>query len=170
MDNFFERVLRNPQYYRQFKCGQSLITAFNCPMEARLMKTRFADLWTNYNYLFYVVDGQKIWHTARGTYDIGKDSCVFVRKGGFILEQLADIGFCVMLFFIPDEFICDTLHTKTKPLANYQQHFEPVMLIESNETLKGFFLSMGVLFYGNRRSRSFVAGTQVPGAYPEHRR
>ena len=44
MVNFFERILQHPQYYRQFNCGGSLITAFNCPMEARLMKTRFADL------------------------------------------------------------------------------------------------------------------------------
>jgi len=146
MMNFYDRVLQHPQYYRQFNCGNSLITAFNCPMEARLMKTRFADLWTQYNYLFYVIDGQKIWHTAKGSYDIQRDSCVFVRKGGFILEQLMDIGFCVILFFIPDDFICETLHTRSKPLLKYEQHFEPVMLLESNETLKGFFLSMSSYF------------------------
>jgi AraC-like DNA-binding protein len=146
MRDFFESVLEHPQYYRQFNCGKSLITAFNCPMEARLMKTRFADLWTRYNYLFYVVDGRKFWHTARGSYDIQKDSCVFVRKGGFILEQIADSGFCVMLFFIPDEFICETLQSLTRRLANYEQHFEPVMLIEASETLKGFFLSMTSYF------------------------
>jgi len=142
MNNFFERVLQHPQYYRQFQCGKSLITSFNCPMEARLMKTQFADLWTQYNYLFYVVDGQKTWHTAKESYAIGKDSVVFVRKGGFVLEQMADVGFCVMLFFIPDDFICETLHSRTRPLASYEQHFEPVMLLESSETLKGFFASM----------------------------
>jgi AraC-like DNA-binding protein len=146
MVNFFERVLQHPQYYRQFNCGKSLITAFNCPMEARLMKTRFADLWTQYNCLFYVIDGQKIWHTAKGSYDIQKDSCVFVRKGGFILEQLMDTGFCVILFFIPDDFICDTLHSKSKPLLKYELQYEPVMLLESSETLKGFFLSMSYYF------------------------
>ncbi|MDP4150645.1 MAG: AraC family transcriptional regulator [Bacteroidota bacterium] len=146
MVNFFERVLQHPQFYRQFNCGKSLITAFNCPMEARLMKTRFADLWTQYNYLFYVIDGQKTWHTAQGSYHIQKDSCVFVRKGGFILEQLADTGFCVVLFFIPDEFICDTLQIRSKPLINQDRHFEPVMLLDSSETLKGFFLSMSSYF------------------------
>ena len=146
MVNFFERVLQHPQYYRQFNCGKSLITAFNCPMEARLMKTRFADLWVQYNYLFYVIDGQKTWHTAKGSYNIQQGSCVFVRKGGFILEQFIDTGFCVMLFFIPDDFICDTLHTRSKPLVNYEQLFEPVMLLESSETLKGFFLSMSSYF------------------------
>ena len=152
MVNFFERVLQYPQYYRQFSCGQSLITAFNCPMETRLMKTRFADLWTEYNYLFYVIDGHKTWHTAKGHYHIQKDSCVFVRKGGFILEQFIDTGFCVMLFFIPDDFICDTLHSKSKPLVEYEQQFEPVMLLDSSETLKGFFLSMS----------SYFAETQEP--------
>ncbi|HXB09459.1 MAG TPA: AraC family transcriptional regulator [Puia sp.] len=142
MDNLFDRVLQHPQYYRQFQCGKSLITAFNCPMEARLMRTQFADLWTQYNYLFYVIDGRKTWHTAKGSYDIQKESCVFVRKGGFIMEQMLDSGFCVMLFFIPDEFICETLHSRTKPLLQYEQHFEPVMAIEASETLKGFFLSM----------------------------
>lgn len=150
MVNFFERVLQYPEYFRQFNCGQSLITAFNCPMEARLMKTKYSGLWTKYNYLFYVIDGRKIWHTARGAYDIQKDSCVFVRKGGAILEQFWDMGFCVLLFFIPDDFICDTLHSKTKPLAKYEQQFEPVMLIESNEILKSFFLSMSSYFNETR--------------------
>jgi len=142
MDNFLERILQHPQYYRQFQCGRSLITAFSCPMEARLMHTQFADLWTQYNYLFYVIDGRKTWHTARGSYEIKKDSCVFVRKGGFILEQIADTGFCVMLFFIPDEFICDTLQARSRPLTSHDQPFEPVMLLDSSETLKGFFQSM----------------------------
>ncbi len=146
MVNFYERVLQHPQYYRQFTCGQSLITAFNCPMEARLMKNRFADLWTEYNYLFYVIDGRKIWHTATGSYDIQKESCVFVRKGGFILEQFLDTGFCVVLFFIPDEFICQTLQTKSRPLLPAALHSEPVMLLNKSDTLAGFFHSMSSYF------------------------
>lgn len=146
MVNFLERVLQHPQYSRQFKCGNSLITAFNCPLEARMMKTQYAGLWTQHNYLFYVVDGRKIWHTARGSYDIQKDSCVFVRKGGSILEQFMDTGFCVILFFIPDDFISDTLYHRTKPLEQYEQQFEPVMRIECSDTLKSFFLSMSSYF------------------------
>jgi AraC-like DNA-binding protein len=150
MDNFLDRVLQTPQNYRQFQCGNSLITAFTCPMEARMLTTQFADLWTQYNYLFYVVDGQKTWHSARGSYHFQKDSCVFVRKGGFILEQIADTGFCVMLFFIPDEFICETLQTRTRPLGNYERSFEPVMMLQSSETLKGYFHSMFTYYYEQR--------------------
>ena len=148
MVNFYERVLQYPQYYRQFNCGQSLITAFNCPMEARLMKTRLADLWTQYNYLFYVVDGEKKWHTAKGSYLIQKDSCVFVRKGGFVLEQIMDAGFCVVLFFIPDDFIRETLQTKTKPLLKYEQEYEQLMMLDNSGNLATFFLSMSSYFAG----------------------
>ena len=150
MLDFFERVLQYPEYYRQFSCGESLITAFNCPAEARLMKTKYAALWTRYNSLFYVIEGRKIWHTAQGPYEIGQGTCVFVRKGGVILEQFWDTGFCVLFFFIPDEFICQTLQSRTKPLAQYQRQFEPVMPIESSETLKGFFLSMSAYFNETR--------------------
>lgn len=110
------------------------------------MKHRYSGLWTQHNYLFYVIDGRKIFHTPRGSYDIRKDTCVFVRNGGSILEQFMDIGFCLILFFIPDEFICETLNTKTRPLPKSDRDFEPVMLVETNEVLKSYFLSMSSYF------------------------
>lgn len=142
MVNFYDRVLQHPQYYRQFNCSDSLITVFNCPLEARLMKSRFADLWTQYNYLFYVIDGRKIWHTAEKSYDIGKETCVFVRKGAWIFENFINDGFCVVLFFIPDEFICNTLKTRAKPLPDRANSFEPVIVLDRSDTLSAFFHSI----------------------------
>jgi AraC-like DNA-binding protein len=146
MINFYESVLQHPHYYRQFNCNESLITAFNCPMEARLMKTKFAKLWTQYNYLFYVVDGRKIWHTAEGVYDIQKGSCIFIRKGAFVLEQLWDIGFCVVLFFIPDDFICHTLQAKLGSPQRSGLNHKQVISLETSQTLEAFFLSMSSYF------------------------
>jgi len=146
MVNFYESVLQHPNYYRQFNCNDTLITVFNCPLEARLMKTRFAELWTQYNYLFYVVDGRKIWHTAEGSYDIKKGSCIFVRKGAFVLEQLLDTGFCVVLFFIPDDFICNTLNTKFNAFNSTYQSHKQVISLETSDTLTAFFLSMSSYF------------------------
>src|ERR1700744_546539 len=146
MVNFYEKGLEHPNYYRQFNCNNTLITVFNCPLEARLMKTQFAKMWTQYNYLFYVVDGRKIWHTPEGSYDIGKDSCIFVRKGAFILEQIADSGFCVVLFFIPDDFICDTLKVKFKSQNKYDGDHKQVISLNTSETLAAFFISMSSYF------------------------
>jgi len=146
MVNFYERVLQQPNYYRQFNCSDSLITVFNCPLEARLMKSRFADLWSQYNYLFYVIEGRKIWHTAEKSYDIGKETCVFVRKGAWIFENFLDKGFCVVLFFIPDEFICNTLKTKSNPMDTTLRSIEPVMILDKSDTLSAFFLSVSSYF------------------------
>lgn len=146
MVNFYEKVLQNPAHYRQFNCSDSLITVFNCPLEASLMKTRFADLWSQYNYLFYVINGRKIWHTAHKVYDIEKNTCVFVRKGAWIFENFIDRGFCVVLFFIPDEFISNTLKEKSKPLTTNTTKFEQVMILDQSEPLSAFFLSISSYF------------------------
>jgi len=146
MVNFVESVLKYPEYTRQFNCGDSLITAFNCPLEARLMQNRFTDLWSQHNYIFYVIDGRKIWHTAQGSYDLQKGSCVFVPKGASIIEQFFDIGFCLVLFFIPDEFICETLKTKSVPISTKEKKYDPVIMVDTSETLEAFFLSMSSYF------------------------
>ncbi len=146
MVNFIESVLKYPDYTRQFNCGDSLITVFNCPLEARLMKNRFTDLWSQNNYVFYVIDGRKIWHTAHGAYDLKKGSCVFVQKGASIIEQFFDIGFCLVLFFIPDNFICETLKSKSVPLSRKGQDYGTVMHLHTSETLETFFLSMSSYF------------------------
>ncbi|KAA9038368.1 helix-turn-helix transcriptional regulator [Ginsengibacter hankyongi] len=146
MVNFIERVLTHPEYSRQFNCGDSLITVFNCPLEARLMKNRFTDLWSQNNYVFYVIDGRKVWHTANGSYDLQKGSCVFIQKGASIIEQFFDIGFCLILFFIPDGFICETLKSKTIPASKGVRKYDPVIMLNSSETLAAFFVSMSSYF------------------------
>jgi AraC-like DNA-binding protein len=146
MVNFIESVLKYPDYSRQFTCGNSLITAFNCPLEARLMKNRFTDLWSQNNYVFYVIDGRKMWHTAHGSYDLKKGSCVFVQKGASIIEQFFDIGFCLVLFFIPDEFICETLKSRSEPIRKASQDYGTLIHLDTTETLETFFLSMSAYF------------------------
>lgn len=146
MVNLIESILKYPDYSRQFNCGESLITVFNCPLEARLMKNRFTDLWSQNNYIFYVIDGRKVWHTAHGSYDLIKGSCVFIQKGASIIEQFFDIGFCLVLFFIPDQFICETLKSRSVPIRRMDKDFGVVMHLNTTETLETFFLSMSSYF------------------------
>ncbi|XP_073133461.1 uncharacterized protein [Henckelia pumila] len=145
MKNLYESVLQHPNYHRQSSCNDSLITIFSCPAEARLMKNKFSTLWTQFNYLFYVVEGKKIWHTSEGSYSIEAGNCVFVRKGAFVLEQFFDIGFCLVLFFIPDDFICQTLGKKFNPPVKQSSHRQ-VIRLNSSDTLAGFFHSMASYF------------------------
>ncbi len=148
MVNFQERVLSYPQYCKQFSCGESLITIFNCPPEARLMKNKFSDLFSRENYIFFVLEGKKVWHTAHGSYEIKEGDCVLVRKGACILEQFFDIGFCLVLFFIPDEFICETLKSRSTPIYKTSEKYAPVIRLETTESLQSFFVSMYAYFSG----------------------
>jgi hypothetical protein len=148
MVNFIDSVLKHQEYSRQFKCGESLITFFSCPLEARLMKNRFTDLWAQNNYVFYVVDGRKVWHTATASYDFKKGSCVFIQKGASIIEQFFDIGFCLVLFFIPDQFICDSLKSRSKPMSQMNKDYGTVMELNANPRLETFFMSMASYFSG----------------------
>ncbi len=146
MVNFQERLLSYPQYCRQFTCGESLITMFSCPPEARLMKAKMAELWCQENYILFVLEGKKIWHTADKVYEVSDGSCVLVRKGACLLEQFFDIDFCMVLFFLPDEFICDTLQKRNSPIVVKSKTYEPIIHLQVTETLKSFFTSMYAYF------------------------
>lgn len=75
MFNVYNQIKSNPDFYRQLRCGDTLITLFNC-----LLKNKFEDTWSHLNYFVYVMDGHKVWHTADGSYDLQKGNCAFVRK------------------------------------------------------------------------------------------
>jgi AraC-like DNA-binding protein len=143
----YQKILDNPSSFKQLSCGESLITVFNCPLEKK-----FEDAWSHYNYIIYVIDGRKIWHTAHGSYDLRKDSCVFVRKGACIVEQFFDARFCLVLFFVPDEFICEVLKTKSTPIQKPGKKYEPIIPIENDEVIQAFFQSM-MPYFETRRQR-----------------
>lgn len=137
MLNFYNKIIGNPVYHRQLKVGDTLITKYNCPLE-----NKFQDIWSQLNYIAYVVEGRKVWHTAHGSYDLKEGSCIFVRKGATIVEQFFDSVFCIVLFFVSDEFICEVLKSKTVPVRRSDKKFQTMMPVHRNEMLDGFFYSM----------------------------
>lgn len=137
MYNLFGRIVSDPRYFRQLSCKGSLITLFNCPL-----KKKFEDTWSQHNYIIYVIEGRKIWHTAHGSYDMRKGSCVLIRKGASIVEQFFDSPFCLVMFFLPDEFICEVLRSKANPISGPDRHFAPVIPIDNTPAVEAFFQSM----------------------------
>ena len=141
MYNLYTHIASNPPRCRRFTCGESLFTVYNCGL-----KNKFEDLWSHHNYIIYVLEGKKIWHTSQGSYSLKKDTCVFVRKGATIVEQFFDADFCFLLFFIPDEFIADVLKTKSTPIRQTNKRHEPVIAFDYSASVRAFFQSMQVYF------------------------
>jgi AraC-like DNA-binding protein len=141
--NLHDNIKSNPNYFRQFSCQDNLITLYNCPL-----KEKIVDVWSQNNYIIYVMEGRKIWHTAHGSYNLQAGSCVFVRKGACIVEQFFDATFCLVIFFMPDEFICDVLKSKTSPIYKPGKNYAPVIPVEANAVVQAFFHSMMPYFEG----------------------
>ena len=146
MFNLYNKTLEYPNLYRQLSCGESLITLFNCPLE-----NKYEDVWSHYNYIVYVMEGRKIWHTAHGSYDLREGSCVLVRKGAGIVEQFFEARFCLVMFFVPDEFICNVLKRKSTPLPKSGKGYDPVIAIDNNAAVHAFFQSMMPYFEASRK-------------------
>lgn len=135
--NFYESIRDNPVQYRQLVCNELLMTEFVCPLESRKQA-----IWSQHNYFVYVLEGKKVWHTPHGSFDLTKNSCVFVCKGASIIEQFFDTRFCVLLFFISDEFICETLRPRAANLLKSPEKHAPIMHIEADATLAAYMQSM----------------------------
>ena len=146
MFNLYGTIQSNPGKYRQLSCGESLISVYNCPLEEKMV-----DVWSHHNYIVYVMEGRKIWHTAGGSYDLTKGNCVFVRKGACIVEQFLDVTFCLIIFFIPDDFICKVLASKSTPIRPPGQSFHPVMPVDVTPSVSIFFQSMMPHFEAGRQ-------------------
>ena len=151
LTNIYDKKIENPQYYRQLSCRDNLITLYNCPLTSK-----YVSGWSHKNYIVYVIKGRKIWHTAHGSYELQEGSCVFVRKGACIVEQFFDTTFCLVMFFTPDEFICDVLKTKTTPIYKPGQKYQPVISIDNDASVNAFFQSIMTYFEGVAPDQSLL--------------
>jgi AraC-like DNA-binding protein len=73
-----------------------------------------------------------------------------VRKGANIVEQILETRVCFLIFFITDDFICEVLKSKSKPIHNTGNKFDPVITIDNCATVQAFFQSMIRLFEVNQ--------------------
>jgi AraC-like DNA-binding protein len=135
--NLNQYIVDTPSRCHRLSCGDSLFTVYNCRLE-----NKFEDLWSHNNYILYVEEGRKIWHTPHGSYDLQPGSCVFIRRGAAIVEQFFDTEFCFYLFFVSDEFISEVLKTKTEPLYLSERKYEPIIPIKSSDAVHSYFKSM----------------------------
>lgn len=137
MYNLNQFIVDTPSRCHRLSCGDSLFTVYNCRLDEKL-----ADLWSHNNYIVYVGEGRKIWHTPQGSYDLQAGSCVFIRRGAAIVEQFLDTEFCFYLFFVSDKFISDVLKTKATALHRSDKNYGPIIPIESSDAVHSFFKSM----------------------------
>lgn len=102
MYNFHDIIVAEPGRTRQVRSGDELMAEFTCPLENAQQ-----DMWSHASYFVYVLEGRKDWRSADDKVEMGAGDMAFVKKGGSVVEQHFGTPFCVLLFFISDEFICN---------------------------------------------------------------
>jgi AraC family transcriptional regulator, exoenzyme S synthesis regulatory protein ExsA len=139
MINYVDLLVRNPQSFKQFSYKEILFLNYDCPVkEKKLAK------WSEHNYIYYVLTGQKILHTPTRSYTLTKGSALFVKKGACIVEQFFREPFCIVVFIMPDAFIRRFVR-ENDPMIQKQSAVptsELGITIDANELLRTFYDSL----------------------------
>ena len=140
MLNICQALKSFPPFSRQLACKGMLFTNYDCPQTES--KEKF---YVECSYIAYVLSGRRIFHKNSKSWDLKEGSCVFVKKGTHISEKPQHEGWCVMVFFIPDNFL-RTLVEENKhclPLANLPVAVDDlVLMLDVNDLSRSFFFSM----------------------------
>ncbi|HMJ46954.1 MAG TPA: AraC family transcriptional regulator [Ferruginibacter sp.] len=140
MINLYQFLKNYPDFSRQLSCKDLLFTQYDCPQTER--KERF---YLECNNIVYVISGKRIFHKNRKTWDLCEGVCAFIKKGTHISEIENGEGWCVMSFFIPDDFLKHLVNEnlKTLPLANLPEaNLDHILPLNVNDLSKSFFASM----------------------------
>lgn len=94
------------QYFKQHPKYNKLIgddylfVEYKCPINAEEYQ-----LWTDSHLITYVINGKKDWISGDNKFEISKGDALFIRKGVYTTKQYFEVDYCVILFFINDNFI-----------------------------------------------------------------
>lgn len=147
MYNILEQVKGDPVTFRQLALGPELLTEFNCPLENALQ-----DLWSHENYFVHMLEGRKGWYAPDGELLLNAGETAFARKGATLIRQYLDQASCVVLFFVSDAFICETLRSMGVEKRREPVAVPPIVRINPSLVLHGFFQGMLAHFHGTRPS------------------
>ena len=140
MINLYQALKSYPGFSRQLVCKGILFTNYDCPQTSD--KEKF---YIECSYIAYVISGERIFHKNSKSWELKEGTCVFVKKGAHISEKPPQKGWCVMVFFVPDNFLKQLVNDNRNSLSLINlpaADDDIVLLLDVNELSKAFFFSM----------------------------
>ena len=148
MINLYEDI-KSKNHYNKFEICGLLFAEYKCPLEEK-----FVGIWTHTDYLVHVVTGKKTWHTTDGSFPAEAGQSLYFKKGAAIVEQFFNEEFCLLLFFVPDDFIRSVVKEYTAELNKSSDNVKSnasTIRVDSDVALTVFFQSMLAYFSGVER-------------------
>jgi AraC family transcriptional regulator, exoenzyme S synthesis regulatory protein ExsA len=146
MLNAFDVIRANPTAKR-FEIGEILFAQFNCPAQEEPL-----GIWSQTDHLVHVVSARATWKTSSGTWSAQAGETVFFRKGAFVSPPHVEEELCILIFFIPDAFVRETvreLAPHLQPISRPPDAREVVIRVNNDMALSAFFHSMLLYFAGD---------------------
>jgi AraC-like DNA-binding protein len=140
MTNFYDYVRSHPEQLRQFCCKDILFLNLDCPPE--FVK---GENWNGYNIFLHVLTGGKRMSTREKSWVLDEGATVFVKKGGVTVERVSSDPFCVLMFFVPDDYLKSFVreHADLKLVASsYPISDDRILLVDSTPVMAGFYQSI----------------------------
>jgi AraC family transcriptional regulator, exoenzyme S synthesis regulatory protein ExsA len=148
MINLYEDI-KSKNHYNKFEIGGLLFAEYKCPLGEK-----FVGIWTHTDYLVHVVTGKKTWHTTDGSFAAEPGQSLYFKKGAAIVEQFFYEEFCLLLFFVPDDFIRSVVKEyagESDKVFEKTTSNESTIRVSSDIALEVFFQSMMTYFSGVER-------------------
>jgi AraC-like DNA-binding protein len=145
MINLYEDI-KSKKHYNKFEIGGLLFAEYKCPLEEK-----FVGIWTHTDYLVHVVSGKKTWHTTEGSFTAEAGQSLYFKKGAAIVEQFFYEEFCLLLFFVPDDFIRTVLKeyaAEMKGQFDTSVSNQSTLRVNNDAAMNVFFQSMMIYFSG----------------------
>lgn len=143
MLNVYE-LIQTGLHYNKFVVDELLFVEYSCPIEEESL-----GIWTPSDYMLHVLSGKKGWRSMDQSWTAEAGQTFYVKKGTYFIDQYFEEEFCMLLFFISDDFIRDTVKqivTEAKLPSAVTGEQPPVMEVENDLILTTYFQSMLTYF------------------------
>ncbi len=148
MLNTYDTIRAN-LHFNKFTVGELLFVEYKCPIEQDA-----AGIWTPMDYFVHVLSGRKTWRTTDGTWTAEKGQTLFFKKGAAVVYQDFKDDFCVLVFFVSDNFIRDVVREVAGQLSGRHDGeavHKAAMIVNGDVTLEAYFQSMLAYFTGTAK-------------------
>ena len=125
--------------YNKLVGNDFLFVEYRCPIDIEEFQ-----LWSKSHLITYVVNGKKDWITPNKTFELVAGDALFVRKGVYTTKQYLEEDYCVMLFFINDDFIKTFISNNgfLKKEIDSKTDYNSIFKINTNDAFKPLIESM----------------------------
>ncbi|SNR39502.1 helix-turn-helix domain-containing protein [Lutibacter flavus] len=138
MINAYEYFKNHPKF-NKLVGNDFLFVEYKCPLNIEEYQ-----LWIENHLITYVISGKKDWITPEKTHKLTAGDTLFVRKGVYTTKQYLESEYCVMLFFINDNFIKRFISENPtfKRELNHKKEYNQIFDITTNDVFKTLIKSI----------------------------